>query len=59
MWHNSHQRQDPGSLFCLQSPLGILGERGHIEGPEWAWELVGWLLVLAVVVTAVRVLLEC
>jgi hypothetical protein len=56
MWHNSHQRQDPGSLFCLQSPLGILGERGHIEGPEWAWELVGWLLVL---VTAVRVLLEC
>ena len=34
------------------------GSRGYIEGPEWAWELAGWLLVLAVVVTAVRIWLE-
>jgi hypothetical protein len=33
------------------------GARGKISGPEWAWELVGWLLVLAIVVTAARMLI--
>jgi len=33
------------------------GARGKISGPEWAWEMVGWLLVLAIVVTAVKILL--
>lgn len=34
------------------------GSRGYISGPNWAWELGGLLLVLAVVVTAVKILLR-
>lgn len=34
------------------------GGRGHISAPAWAWELVGWLLLLAILVTTLNVLLN-
>ena len=48
----------PQSMRLMSAQLTPWRCRLHIEAPEWARAFVGWLLVLSVVVTVIKVLFD-